>query len=804
MALVQVDGSGEIRGSEISYYSSGSPPHAGPYVGASGLYILGFNQYDPTNTYIRIFKSTDDGATYAEADAMDAPIAHNRLVALSQNEWRHYDSVLVGTRIYIVYAQTDDTLAITWFETATDQWGTVWTGGPTITAESVFYITYDPVATQFTMAYQLGVGGPNDIKYRFVSAVGVWGSENTLIVASGGLLLDALVSGYDGTNFWSVCIYRLSIVDGYDLRSISLTAGGTLGTSQLIDSRTDISHLGVNVYVGLPMGANSLNGFTMMVTASWDTGDIGTDLTKTLKSYTATPTLNPVWAALTIESSVSVGVYFLGSSVAAGSDGNVYIIYYNRLSTVYYYRTYSGGVWSTATVLNDLNFDAFQQNQTSIATGHAYAVGVIMIYGDAGDGTSFSDTVNPEGFVTYIYKNNVFTDGIGVGGQPLEITCDNPPEGVVGVAYSHFFPATGGTPPYTFAIFAGALPDGLTLDTATGEVSGTPTLVGTFGFTISVTDGIDTDFIECTITIAAALEIECDSPPSGTVGLAYSHFFPATGGIPPYTFAITAGALPNGLTLDTATGEVSGNPILAGLFAFTIQVTDDDGNTDDIECSISISSGGGGGGGGGDTSFGSGGDGGNMNNSCIECVPGAPALFTGYLARERQLQSKVCSEDMLLSMTQPTPAVRLPPGWRQIFPNASVALAALTVGTEATVLSYTVPTGYDCYVQQLLNRYIAGSGGFVNESGDIIWRLRLGKTFVPNYGAIQSQLGDTETPWGKEGLSILGESTRTFTYSVLIVSAASLAPGARIQCGLWGVLKPKRPSYAATLFARKN
>ncbi len=70
----------------------------------------------------------------------------------------------------------------------------------------------------------------------------------------------------------------------------------------------------------------------------------------------------------------------------------------------------------------------------------------------------------------------------------LAIICDSPPAGVVGVPYSHAFPASGGTPPYTFSIVSGALPAGLTLDPATGIVSGTPTTAATSNFTVQVLD----------------------------------------------------------------------------------------------------------------------------------------------------------------------------------------------------------------------------------------------------------------------------------------------------------------------------
>jgi hypothetical protein len=83
--------------------------------------------------------------------------------------------------------------------------------------------------------------------------------------------------------------------------------------------------------------------------------------------------------------------------------------------------------------------------------------------------------------------------------------------------------------------------------------------------------------------------ITTTSLPAAMVGVAYSQTLQATGGTPPYTWSVSAGALPAGVTLNTSTGALTGTPTTAGVFAFTAQVVDNLSQTDTQPLSIAVS-----------------------------------------------------------------------------------------------------------------------------------------------------------------------------------------------------------------------
>nr|WP_230583988.1 putative Ig domain-containing protein [Xanthomonas arboricola] len=145
-----------------------------------------------------------------------------------------------------------------------------------------------------------------------------------------------------------------------------------------------------------------------------------------------------------------------------------------------------------------------------------------------------------------------------------------------GAAYNESLSANGGIGPYGYTLGSGILPAGITL-VSNGTLSGTPTVEGTFTFTVVATDAVGSTGNQAyTLTVAGpSLTLPPTTLPAGIAGQVYGAVLnPATGGTAPYRYALTAGALPNGVVVDAATGALSGTPTLSGTFNFTLTATD--------------------------------------------------------------------------------------------------------------------------------------------------------------------------------------------------------------------------------------
>jgi hypothetical protein len=226
--------------------------------------------------------------------------------------------------------------------------------------------------------------------------------------------------------------------------------------------------------------------------------------------------------------------------------------------------------WYSQAVMANFNLSATTRTGTYV-TGTDF----ITVVGDPNPPASSSGgAVNIYvGTGTAVYAVLPVTD---VTAPPLTLACPTP-TGQAGVAYSSSLVAGGGKPPYTYAIPGGYV-DGLFLNGSIGLLAGTPTLGGTFTFTVTVTDysGKPPGTFSCSISIAdnnGSVAVSCPAN-SATVGAQYSSSLGAGGGKPPYTFSLASGALPAGLVLDPSTGAITGTPTTAGTASFTAGAAD--------------------------------------------------------------------------------------------------------------------------------------------------------------------------------------------------------------------------------------
>lgn len=196
----------------------------------------------------------------------------------------------------------------------------------------------------------------------------------------------------------------------------------------------------------------------------------------------------------------------------------------------------------------------------------------------------------------------VITDSLGSMGTqtytlfvalPTLSATINTPRGKVAVAYTGSIAASGGTGPYTYSLISGALPLGVSFG-SNGSFSGTPRSDGSYPMVIRATDsssGTGAPFFR-----DFNVELDVDPPtivisPTaiGTmnVGQAFTVALSATGGVAPYTWSLSSGGLPPGVSLNSG-GTVNGPGTVPGHYTFDVGVTDDAGYTTHQSYTIDI------------------------------------------------------------------------------------------------------------------------------------------------------------------------------------------------------------------------
>jgi len=332
----------------------------------------------------------------------------------------------------------------------------------------------------------------------------------------------------------------------------TFTQSGAIGTVTWSESGALPSGITFNASTGVLAGTTTQVGsFPITVTATDANGCSGSS------TYTLTINCQAITVTNPATSSGTAGTAFSATFTASGILGTA--------------------TWSeTGTLPSGITLNA----STGVLSGTPTQTGTFPITVTA------TDTNGCSGSSSYT---------LTIHCQTITVTNPATNSGTAGVAFSATFTASGILGTATWSVSSGTLPTGLALNASTGVLSGTPTQSGTFTITVTATDsnGCSGTGPSYTLTIVCPTITVTRTGggifPAGTIGSAYSQSVTASGSNgTPYTFSVTGGALPAGLTLNASTGSISGTPTATGTFTFTVTATDTYGCSGSQTFSIAV------------------------------------------------------------------------------------------------------------------------------------------------------------------------------------------------------------------------
>ncbi len=467
---------------------------------------------------VGVSKSLDDGVTWSMQDQVHEPVYGGNCSTADG-----------GTKLSFAFNHfTPTDIRLVLFDTTTDTWGSVTTGGPT---DPIFglgageHLLHAILSNgDRVVCWETGTGGGNN-SLKVILYNGAWQSPITIQSSSGGNRIELFGLLVDSSD--RVHILRKSTATN-QLIYCQFVAGALSSDTTLAGTWTSI-----------------LSNYGLYLTSSDEIifplkGTIGSAFVNLLRG---SPSASPVF---TVQPVVDPTLVCDSVQIAVRPDESVlYVVTYlvdptpfDHATIQWYSQTQPSGAWDVSpTLLWDEVTDPPTPPQTIfndnapisvIVTDSPLVMALTTGY--------FGEDQLSDDFCAI----QIFIQGPLATPPSLSISCPVAPlTAAVGMLFTSDPPVvTGDTPPDTFALLDG--PGWMGIDPDTGIVSGTPDTSGDITYTIQVTDSLgnmaDTS-PGCPLTVIP-FSIACPVANTGQIGVPYTGQIIVSGGTPPYVFSI--------------------------------------------------------------------------------------------------------------------------------------------------------------------------------------------------------------------------------------------------------------------------
>lgn len=387
--------------------------------------------------------------------------------------------------------------------------------------------------------------------------------------------------------------------------------------------------------------------------------------------------------------------------------------------------------------------------------------------------------------------------------QAITFTGTMPATATTTVAYAGSAAASGGAGALTYTLNSGSLPTGLSLNAGTGALTGTPTAVGPFPFTIKAADAFgDSNTQAYTITVSyPALNITTGTTlPTGYAGAAYSQTLAATGGSGAgYTWTVTGGAASlaaANLSLSSG-GVLSGTPAATSSPSFTVKVTDSASNTASATFNLTIAA-------GVSITTGTTLSGGFAGSAYSQTLAASGGTGSGYTWTVTGGAASLAAANLSLSSSgvlSGTPAATSSPSFTvkvtDSANNTASATFSLTIAAGVSITTgTTLPTGFSgvAYSQTLAATGGTGSGYTWTVTAGAA-SLAAANLSLSSGGVLSGTPSAASTPSFTVKVTDSANNTASATFSLTIAAGLTITSPATLPAGYVG------SAYSQTLTA---